>query len=42
MPGLIVVPSAIARGMDKIEVGDMVRRRTTWGSDRDNTVHKAT
>ena len=40
MPGLIVVPSAIARGMDKIEVGDMVRRRTTWGSDRDNTVHK--
>ena len=40
MLGLMIVPSAIARGMDKIEVGDTVRRRTTWGSDRDNTVHK--
>jgi len=36
----MAVASAIARGMDKIEVGDRVLRRTTWGSDRDNTVHK--
>ncbi len=36
----MVVPSAVARGMDKIEVGNAVLRRTTWGSDRDNTMHK--
>lgn len=42
MLGLMVVPSAVARGMDKLEVGDTVRRRTTWGSNRDNTVHKVT
>lgn len=40
MAGLMAVASAIARGMDKIEVGDRVLRSTTWGSDRDNTVHK--
>jgi len=40
MLGLTIVPSAIARGMDEIEVGDKVRRRTTWGSDRDNTIHE--
>ncbi len=40
MLGLMVVASAVARGMDKIEVGDDVQRRTTWCSDRDNTTHK--
>lgn len=42
MLGLMVVPSAVARGMDKIEIGDEVQRRTTWGSDRDDTCHRVT
>lgn len=39
MSGLMVVPSASARGMEELRSGDVVRRRTTWGSSRDDTVH---
>lgn len=38
MAGLVIVPSSVARGMDKIRSGDGVLVRTTWGSSRDNTV----